>query len=54
MKRGALDLFAKTTRTFDGHPDLSGVWPLEHAAPGEIERLYGAATASGAQTMTSG
>jgi hypothetical protein len=49
MKDGKPDLFAKTPITFDGHPDLSGVWAVEHAAPGEIERLYGAAVANGPQ-----
>lgn len=49
MKDGKPDLFAKTPRTFDNHPDLSGVWAVQHSAPGEIERLYGAAQANGPQ-----
>jgi hypothetical protein len=38
---GKPNLTAKTPRTPDRHPDLSGVWHIEPPSPGEIERLYG-------------
>ncbi|HWE53558.1 MAG TPA: hypothetical protein VG273_27455 [Bryobacteraceae bacterium] len=40
-RTGRPDLAAKTPRSPDGKPDLSGVWQIEPPAPGEIERLYG-------------
>ena len=48
---GKPDLLAKTPRAPDGKPDLSGVWGIEPAAEGEIERLYGSAVANGPQAV---
>ncbi len=48
---GKPDLSAKAPRTLDHKPDLSGVWAIEPAAPGEIERLYGSAVANGPQAV---
>jgi hypothetical protein len=44
---GKPDLSAKTPHAPNGKPDLSGVWGIEPAAEGEIEKLYGSAIANG-------
>jgi hypothetical protein len=41
LANGKVDLAAKSPRTLDGHPDLSGVWHVQTESLEEKRRLFG-------------
>jgi hypothetical protein len=50
LPNGKVDLTAKTPRTAEGHPDLSGVWMHELTSIAELRRLYGSRIDDAAKT----